>query len=271
MSGDVEGAQFQLRAAKALTSGTDDAGADATLALTDGFLALLDKDLERSGRVYTEWAPRLRDRGDLQTLGYLLATYGFSLLQNAQPDKARPVFEEALEIERRLDNRDNVLYMLDGLASYAAMVGELRRAARLLGAAESLQDETGTRLMPHVEVLIKQARETISNSLGAPILASEMQAGKHMTRDAAIAFALDEKKAARPGAHPAKAGTMPLSKRELEVARLVAEGLSNKEIASRLFLSERTVETHVSNILNRLGINSRVEIAGWVAQEASPA
>ena len=60
---------------------------------------------------------------------------------------------------------------------------------------------------------------------------------------------------------------MPLSKRELEVARLVAAGLSNKEIGSRLFLSERTVETHVSKILNRLGINSRVEIASWVAQE----
>ncbi len=53
----------------------------------------------------------------------------------------------------------------------------------------------------------------------------------------------------------------------LEVARLVAEGLSSKEIGSRLFLSERTVETHVSKILNRLGINSRVEIASWVAQE----
>jgi len=271
MSGDVEGAEAGLLAAKALTPGTDDAGADATLALTDGFLALLAKDLERSGRVYSEWAPRLRHRGDVQTLGYLLATYGFSLLQKAQPDKARPVLTEALEIERHLDNRDNVLYMLDGLASHAAMVGELRRAARLLGAAQSLQDETATRLMPHVEVLIKQARETISNSLGTPTLVSEMQAGKHMTRDDAIAFALDEKKAARPGAHPAKPGAMPLTKREFEVARLIAEGLSNKKIASRLFLSERTVETHVSNILNHLGINSRVEIAGWVAQEASPA
>ena len=54
---------------------------------------------------------------------------------------------------------------------------------------------------------------------------------------------------------------MPLNKRELEVARLVAAGLSNKEIGSRLFLSERTVETHVSKILKRLGINSRIEIA----------
>ena len=43
--------------------------------------------------------------------------------------------------------------------------------------------------------------------------------------------------------------------------------MSNKEIGSRYFLSERTVETHVSNILNKLGINSRVEVARWVARE----
>jgi DNA-binding NarL/FixJ family response regulator len=64
------------------------------------------------------------------------------------------------------------------------------------------------------------------------------------------------------------AASSPLGKREREVADLIAEGMSNKEIASRLFLSERTVETHVYNILNKLGFSSRVSIASWVASSS---
>ena len=75
------------------------------------------------------------------------------------------------------------------------------------------------------------------------------------------------KKLARVSTPTADRPINPLGKREREVAQLIAEGLSNKEIATRLFLSERTVETHVYNILNKLGVNSRVTIAAWVTSE----
>jgi len=268
MSGELEGARSQLREAKTLAQGLDDPGVDAMLALTEGFIALAEADGETVGRVYSEWAPRARDRGDLQTLSYLLSSYGLSLLQTDQPDRAGPLLQEALEIERRLENRDMILYVFDGLAGHAAMVGRMQRSARLLGAAESLQTETGIRLMPHMEPVLAHARATVAASLGISALESETEAGRRMSTDEAIAFALDERKPTRVDARVV-AGVTPLSKRELEVARLVADGMTNKEIASRCFLSERTVETHVSNILNKLGINSRVEVAGWVARELS--
>jgi predicted ATPase/DNA-binding CsgD family transcriptional regulator len=270
MAGDLEGAQSQLRDAKTLAGGLDDPGADAMLALTEGFVALLDTDLKTVARVYSEWAPRARDRGDIQTLSYLVSSYGFALLQSGEPDKAKPLFEESLGIERRLENRDMIVYQLDALACQAAMVGRPQRAARLLGAAESLQAETGIRLMRHLELLLAQARETISASLGSAALEAETQAGRRMERDEAIAYALEEKKSSRPAPPSNRTSAMPLSKREVEIAELVAQGLSNKEIATRVFLSERTIETHVSNILDKLGVNSRVEISSWVAHELTP-
>ena len=59
--------------------------------------------------------------------------------------------------------------------------------------------------------------------------------------------------------------TAPLGKREADVARLVADGLTNKQIGARLFISERTVDSHVRSILNKLGFNSRAQIAAWMA------
>ena len=60
----------------------------------------------------------------------------------------------------------------------------------------------------------------------------------------------------------------PLSRRELEIARLIAKGLTSQQIASRLFISERTVTTHVTNMLNKLGLSSRIQLASWVAGAA---
>jgi DNA-binding CsgD family transcriptional regulator len=83
-----------------------------------------------------------------------------------------------------------------------------------------------------------------------------------MSRAAAIGLALGE-----PADGPAAAGasTAPLSKREAEVARLVAEGLSNKQIGARLLISEHTVDSHVRSILNKLGVGSRAQVATWLA------
>ena len=67
------------------------------------------------------------------------------------------------------------------------------------------------------------------------------------------------------GAGEPRGGTAPLAKREADVARLVADGLTNKQIGARLFISERTVDSHVRSILNKLGVGSRAQIAAWVA------
>src|SRR5689334_13539136 len=61
-----------------------------------------------------------------------------------------------------------------------------------------------------------------------------------------------------------------LSRRELEIARLVAEGLTNKEIAARLFISERTVDGHLEHVREKLEVNTRAQVAAWVVRQDSP-
>ncbi len=88
-----------------------------------------------------------------------------------------------------------------------------------------------------------------------------------MSRQAAVRLALNESDQGEVAAASGRdAG--PLAKREVEVAVLVAEGLSNKQIAARLFISERTVATHVGHILDKLGFNSRAQIAGWISSSS---
>ena len=82
------------------------------------------------------------------------------------------------------------------------------------------------------------------------------------------AAALEEATAAGPPAPPVPDAheAVELSARELEVARLAARGMSNPAIADELFVSVATVKTHVSHILTKLGLGSRVQLAGWVAE-----
>jgi non-specific serine/threonine protein kinase len=75
---------------------------------------------------------------------------------------------------------------------------------------------------------------------------------------------MKEKPQAEPA--PASTETTTLTRREWEVADLVAEGLSNKEIADRLVISQRTAETHVEHILAKLGFTSRTQIPAWLTQ-----
>jgi len=100
--------------------------------------------------------------------------------------------------------------------------------------------------------------------LGQRLIDATYERGLTMTIDDAMAFAVEEKLPPRPVTGKTRTQSS-LTKRELEIARLIADDMSNHEIATRLFLSERTVETHVTHMFNKLGLNSRIQLIRWLA------
>jgi len=95
-----------------------------------------------------------------------------------------------------------------------------------------------------------------------------------MTRDEVVDYALEvEPPGGREVVGRPQPADGPLSRREMQVASLIAEGTTNAQVASRLFISERTVESHLASIFNKLGVDSRLQVARWFAttHEAAPA
>jgi DNA-binding CsgD family transcriptional regulator len=100
--------------------------------------------------------------------------------------------------------------------------------------------------------------------LGKTAFDAAFQHGRAMTIGEGVAFAVEDKQPPKPAQAAKPEPQVVFSGRQLDVARLIADDLSNKQIAARLFLSERTVETHVTNILNKLGLGSRIQISRWM-------
>jgi predicted ATPase/DNA-binding CsgD family transcriptional regulator len=224
---------------------------------------LSDGDLDAVRAAAAQGVRLSREAGDLYSLGMMLLNLGSALLMAGALDESKPLFAEALRLAHRIDDRVAQHCLLDALGCHAAGSGRARLAARLLGAAETVRAGAGASRQPYLTRLVARAEESVTAALGEPGFKAEYEAGTRLSRDAAIRLALGEPAPAARTAPAAGAG--PLGRREAEVARLVADGLSNKRIAAHLFISEHTVDSHVRNILNKLGVNSRAQIAAWQA------
>jgi predicted ATPase/DNA-binding CsgD family transcriptional regulator len=146
------------------------------------------------------------------------------------------------------------------LAWIAAGQRRYRRAAILLGAVGTVLTNLGRHLTATVlaehDACERQARGVLAEAA----FVDALRYGRALSIDGALTLALDEPRRPAP---PSQAEATPLTRREHQIAEIVAQGRSNKEIAAVLFISQRTVESHVEHILGKLGFTSRAQIAAW--------
>ncbi len=169
---------------------------------------------------------------------------------------------EALRVWVRLGDEDAVAECLDSLAGAAGMRGEGARAARLLSAASAAREIVGTPIRPVERERYERFVALSRHGLGDEAWQAAWEAGRAMSLEEAAEYALStEPLESSPGA---------LTRREREVAALVAKGLTNRRISRDLSISERTVATHVGRILKKLGLRSRAQIATWTTERQRP-
>jgi len=265
LAGDAGSARPLLDECAVVTAGLDEFPARISLLQARALDGFFRGDIEEVKAASSEGVRLSRQAGDLYSLEMMLLNAGGTALITGDLAKARADYTEALKIAQRIDDRVAQYALLDGLGCVAAGSGQARLAAQLLGGAETVRTQAGARLIPILAPLIAMAEESATAAIGAAKFQTEMNAGRRLSRDEAIRLALGEPAQVAATVSANGEGRGLLGKREAEVAQLVAEGLSNKQIGARLFISERTVDSHVRGILNKLGFNSRAQIAGWIA------
>ena len=261
-AGDLDTAAGHTGRAVALHRGRGGA-AHVSLALVQlGLIESFRGDHERALASYEEADAICAALGERWNRSYVLWGLGITVLRQGDPGRAGTLEREALRLKRDLDDRVGIPGCVEALAWVAGTGGDHERAARLLGAARVLRAGVQTALPGPFAADRARCEAAARAHLGDDGFARALAAGARLDPAGAVAAALGEEPAA---ATPSASAPSTLTPRETEVAELVAEGLSDREIADHLVIARRTAETHVQHILRKLGARSRAQVAAWVA------
>jgi predicted ATPase/DNA-binding CsgD family transcriptional regulator len=221
--------------------------------------------------------------------GYLHLVSGLALAQQPGREQVAAVaLGRALAAKHELGDSVGTAYAVEALAWLAARRGYYERTVWLLGAADQLWNRTGRRLsgVSRMEESRQRTVKTARTALGERRFAAAYAHGTAVDLDAVVRDAVGQggeggdtplHRTAAAGRRAAVLVPVPslvfpaaalLTKREREIAELVASGLSNREIAAQLFISKRTVDAHVEHIFGKLEISSRVQLTVLLQDQA---
>ena len=231
-----------------------------------GFIHMCAGEAPEAARWWDECARVSQASGNVWYHAYAQWGLAVAALLAGDQEDARRLGCAALRAIRGMDDAMGAVLCLDALAWVAAARGEATRAVTLAAAAEAawaaIPATPAAPLRAYHDAALEAARAALPGAEYRAALAK----GGAMDQAEAVAFALGEAARPRPGA--GRAGPGRLTRRERDVAALVARGQSNSQIAASLVISVRTVETHVQHIMDKLGCGTRAQIAAWSAAQA---
>lgn len=224
----------------------------------------LAEQSERAAVLHHECLAVAKPHGETWVSSYSLWALGLDALATGDLVTATTYEQEALRVSWGLRDYFGSALRIEALSWVAAAENRPERSALLLGCAEVIwrRIRISSSQTPQFAELRAFGKGLARDAAGTAAFEAAFRRGLAMPTELAVAVALEE-----DSENPADAADLgPLTRREAEVAQLVAEGLSNREIATRLFLSDRTVQSHVQSIFRRLDFGSRSQLAAWVVR-----
>jgi non-specific serine/threonine protein kinase len=231
---------------------------------TLGEISIVEGDREAARIALDAAQERARAPGEVYLVGRPVLDLAMIAIDEQDFERARALLTEALALARRLANPHRVAQNLEGVAAFAARLGQAASACRFANSALGIRASIGAPLGPTEQHLLDERLQA-----AGPFRNSET--GFHWSLDKACTLALELLAGGgEPTTHSPHAAAGRLTPREAQVAALVARGLSNREIARTLTIADRTATSHVEHVLDKLGFHSRAQIATWVTEQRQP-
>ena len=224
-------------------------------------------DLASARKHFEESLGRAREVNDLWGVAHSHSNLGDVALDQGELNTAQSEYVAAADLHHVLGRPAGLLTYLEGFACLAAARKEFERAVVLESLCEKLRESFGVGwrrdMRTRVDRLLPGARER----LGSAAAAKAEARGRAMNAEDGHSYCKEAYGYAVDSRHAPSSKGPRLTRREEDVAALVARGLTSRQIAARLFISERTAETHVDRIMTKLDFHSRTQIAVWAVQK----
>lgn len=206
--------------------------------------------------MFSKCLAAFQEAGDTLGIGYALQGLGLAKKLAGDAQGANAHFAEAIRMRLGLGDRRGVIESIEGIASVAASLDHVPVAATLFGAAHALREQIGAQLPEPDRLLYGPVIETIRRMLPQATFSASWNTGTRLSLPESADLALT---AAQKIASDQERPAGVLSEREVEVLQLVAAGMTNGQVAERLFLSRRTVDAHLRRIYDKLELSTRAE------------